>query len=699
MDESKEEPRNLSELHEHWTQEFASATEAFKIFHEKGDKVVDKFLDRSSAGEDEQLRLSKLNLFHSNVTTLTAMLYGNTPKAEVSRTFADPKDDVARVAAEIITRMINQDIEQAGQDQISVLQNVLQDRLLPGVGSARVRYEHKSESKTTPAILDDSGNEVAPAINEDIITDEWVDIDYIHWKDLLWSPARTYSEIRWKAYRSYLSKENFTKRFGEEKVKLVSFTSKGNLHDDKTVGQKGPVNPEVEVWEIWDKTKREVLWFVKGSKEVLDVLPDTLELDSFFPDPPPLIANATTSKFMPKSDYEISQDLYREIDYLQTRISILTEACKLVGVYDKANEGIKRLFKEGFENDLIPIDNWASFSEKGGLEGAISWVPLEEVVNTISVLTDKQNEKIQQLYQITGMSDILRGASQPYEAAATSKEKVKYASIRVQALQDEFARFASDLQSLKMEIIQKHFQPYCILQQSNIMATEDAQYAQDAVALLKDREKAAWKIRIRPETLAMADYAQIKADRMEYINGLAMFMQSAAPLAEMDKSIVPTLLKLLQWGLAGFKGSSEVEGVLDAAIDEFTKKAQQPEQPKPDPAMEKAKIDIQKTQMEMQQSKEEHEANMQMQQQKYQMEMEQSQQEFQLKISEMQQKFALEMKILVGELKASIIEKQMNVKEQQTISNINQEEKTHAAAVQMVSDREKASRDSAGDDK
>src|SRR5438874_283159 len=100
---------------------------------------------------------------------------------------------------------------------------------------------------------------------------------------------------------------------------------------------------------------------------------------------------------MPKSDFMIAQDLYRDIDKLQTRISLLTDAAKLVGVYDKQAEGVKRIFTEGIENDLIAVDNWAMFAEKGGLKGVIDWVPLDMVVNAIEILTSKQQEKIQQL--------------------------------------------------------------------------------------------------------------------------------------------------------------------------------------------------------------------------------------------------------------------------------------------------------------
>jgi hypothetical protein len=695
-------PNTPAGQYKRWNAEFAAAGPAIKKWQKEGDKVVRQYLGKGDNSPDEggvaEINY-KLNLFHSNVTTLMSMLYGNTPKVEVDRSFGDSEDDVARVASEISSRILNQDIQDPGATCVSVLRQALEDRLLPGMGSARCKYDYKSKTVLTPAILDpETGEELAPEVEEEQVTDEWVDILYTHWKDIKWSPARTYEELRWKAYRSYLDEEALIKRFGEEVAEDIPMGAKGKFSPSDTDSKDGEeqANPQAEVWEIWSKTDKKVYWYVEGYSKILEVEDDPLELDQFWPDPPPMIANATTSKWMPRSDYAIAQDLYTQINELETRISMLTRACKLVGVYDKKQEGIKRVFNEAIENDLIPVDNWAAFAEAGGVKGVIDWIPIDMVAEVINQLSLKQESKIQQLYEVTGMSDILRGAAQKYEAAATSKAKDKFASIRVQALQDEFARFAGDLQAIKLEIMQKHFEPYCFLQQSNIENTVDAQFAQPAIELLKDPEAARWRVKVRPESLAMADYAQMKADRVEFITGLSTFMQSAAPLVQLDKKIVPTLLRLLQWGLAGFKGSNQIEGVMDEAIRIFTEQAKQPEQPKPDPQMEKIKA-------EMEMAREEHQAKMQQQEQKAMADMaemqqksnleqekiraqiEQDKREFELRMAEMQQEFKLEMSKLIMELKATKAQQDIQVQGQAQSAAIGIQEKEHAAQVQMES--------------
>lgn len=627
-----------------WEMEISAAKKWLKNWHKQSGKVVDRFLDERQKDNVDDLS-TKLNLFNANIITLQSMLYGRMPKVEVDRRFADQDDDVARVAGQILQRILNTDIESAGEDYSHVLRTALGDRLLVGFGTARVKYDFEEEEIEVPAQRDPiTGQELAPAYTEIQIKDEWVDTVYTYWKDILWSPCRTFEEMRWRAYRAYLTRDELITRFGEELGKLIPLNSKGPVHDkNRDSAREKDIWDQAEVWEIWDKTNKKVFWFVEGYERILDMKEDPLKLDSFFPEPPPMMANITSSKYLPKSDYVIAQDLYTQIDILETRITLLTAACKAVGVYDKANDGIQRVLMEGVENQLIPVDNWAAFAEKGGLKGVVDWVPIEQIANVITILSDKQDRLINQLYQVTGMADILRGAASQAGVSATEQAiKAKFASIRVQALQDEFARFASDLQRLKAEIIAKHYQTYCILQQSNIEATPDAPMAESAIELIKNPNVSRWKIQVKPETLAMVDYAQLKQDRVEYINALATFLQSAAPLLEMEPAAAPFLMQLMKWGLAGFKGSNEIEGVVDQAIAAFEKSKQQGGQQKPDPEQIKAQAEIQKAQLAMQKAQ----MDMQRDQQRHQLEMQQMQMEFQFKMTEMQTKHQLEMEKL-----------------------------------------------------
>lgn len=615
-----------------WAAEIGYAKTKFDEFHTKGEAVDSAFKDDRKKSEQTG---SRLNLFNANTVTLSSMLYGKTPKVDVDRTYADAMDDIARVSGEMLTRILNADIEEEGENYSEVMRNCLQDRLLPGLCAARVRYDADLKTENIPAITGGDGTVLAPAITRDVVTDEWTDTIYVHWKDVLWSPCRYWSEVRWVAFRSYLTEEQLIKRFKsaemtEEILKTVPMNSKSPLDP---AGSKSEIWCKAEVWEIWDKETKKVDWWVEGYDKTLDHKDPPTKHAAFFPMPRPMMANCTTTELIPLPDYYLAQDLYIEIDELQARISSLTEACKLVGVYDKKSEGLKRMLSEGCENELIPVDNWAAFAEKGGLKGVVDWLPLDMVVKAIDVLTVKQGEKISQLYQVTGMSDILRGAGDPRASATQEGLKAKFASVRIQALQDEFARFASDVQKLKYEIIVNHFSPETIVKASNILNTPDAQFSQPAVELIKNPEQAMWRITIAPESLAMVDFAQLQQERSAYLTALATFLQSAYPVAEKFPESAPAMIELLKWGLAGFKGSRQIEGVLDKAVAGILQ-SQTKGAKKPDPEQQKMQAEMKMRQAESQQK------------------IQQSQQKHQFDMQALLLKFKLEMKKLMAEIKS-----------------------------------------------
>lgn len=563
----KDTPR---QWHKYWSKEKEAAERRQKTFRSQGNKVVSRFLDERKNLQGSSNPIRKLNLFYVNVTTLMSMLYGSTPKIEVSREHQDPDDDMARVASVLYQRILDADVASSGNDLPTILRAVLQDRLLPGLGVARVRYEVETEE-----FLDAEGQEMSE------MTAEWCDIDYVHWQDFLWGWGRTWSEIPWVGFRAYLDKDQVKARFGEDVAKDLSYEYKQVDADEDSSGD-GDTRENIaktEVWEFWHKEQRKVFWYSCDTEKVLESKDDPLGLDGFFPCPMPLVANCTTSLYMPTADFVMAQDLYNEIDELTTRIYHLTRAIKVVGVYDSSAEGVKRMLTEGSENQLIPVENWAMFAEKGGLKGVVDWFPVEDVVNTLQVLKGTLDSTIELLYQITGMSDILRGANtDQYTSDGTQQLKAKFGSVRVQSLQDEFARFASDLSALKTEVVSKHFEAESIAQQSNaqFMPLADQQLVPPALQLMKE-PGIKWRVNIRPESIAMVDYAQLKSERTEFLTAISTYLQSAQAVVQAVPGSLPILLEMLKWGMAGFKGANYLEGTMDQAI-EMSKKAPPPEQ-------------------------------------------------------------------------------------------------------------------------
>jgi hypothetical protein len=590
-------------LAKRWQREMEASHKDAEKWQQKAEKIVKRYLGRAVGRAADSDGRARLNLFTANTNTILSIMYGKVPRVSVDRKWSDQDDDVARVASVIMERMLNEDVENPDDCYSETLYEALQDRLVPGMGVGRVRYDAKFESQEMPPIIGADGTEVAPGYTKDVKVSESCPIEYVHWKDFRWSPARTWKEVRWVAFRAMMTKDAGLERFGEI-FNSVPMKSPQQQKNASTLDVKDPWERAC-VWEIWDKERKQVVWYVEGFDQTLDVRDDPLTLPGFYPCGKPLHATMSTSHFMPFPDYEQAQDLYGSIDVLETRIDWLVKACKLVGVYDKSSIGIQRMFNESSETELIPVDNWAMFAEKGGIKGQIDWLPTEQVANTISILVQQRNDKIQLLYQATGLSDILRGQSEGGATATEQAIKARYASTRIQSLQDQFAKFATELQSLKAHIIVTQYDDQTIIERSNIMATPDAQFAQQAIQLLRSRFRD-YRVLVRPEDLAIQDYATLKQERSEALGALSQFLPQMNEMAQTIPGSLPYLLELLKWGLQGFRGINTIEGVLDQAIE--TVKQQPPQEEGPDPAEEakaqaetqKAAADVQKSQLGVQ---------------------------------------------------------------------------------------------------
>ena len=681
-----------------WSKEKEASDKRLSKFIKQGNTVVARFLDERTGEyalrDGNNTIPSRLNLFWRNITTQQNMLYGNTPTIDVSREHHDPDDDIARVACLLYQRILQSDVESSGEDLPTALKAALQDRLLPGLGFCRVRYTMSTTQQVVTNPLTGATEETEQLEYEN------APADYVNWQDFRWGWARTWSEVPWLGFRSWLDKEESTKRFGEKIAANLEYKNQLPTGDEKNAegifsdsDQKNNVQ-KAEIWEFWCKKTKKVYWWSQGCDVILDMKDDPLGLDGFWPGPRPMMANLTTSNLIPTADYIFSQDLYAEIDVLQSRISTITRAIKVIGVYDKnSSDSVGRMLQEGTENQLIPVDNWAMFGEKGGLQGVIQWFPVQEVVQTLEVLQGIQQRTIQQLYEITGMSDLLRGGdTDQYTSDGTNKLKAKFGSINIQALQDDFARFASDLEALKAEVISKHYSPQSIVGQSNAAYLPEVDRPKVPAALeLMQSPDIKWRVNIRPESIAMIDYAQLKSERTEYLTAIATYLQSATSMATAVPESLPLLLEFMKFGMVGFKGSNYMEGILDQAID-LAKKMPPKQDEK---GQEQQQLIQMQIQGELQKIQAKTQADLQTTQAKSQAELMKVQMDNQANLAEIQAKGQADLTKIVEDLKADLtvirakLDGDLAREEAQSTFAVAEEEVRHADSLtEMAVDHE-----------
>lgn len=555
-----------------WGTEIEASKQELEKFHNESDRILNRYLDkRDNWGKEE----SRVNLFWSTMKVMLSMLYARPPKADVSRTYQDSDDDQARVAGTILQRLLNKSFDDNVSPWDAAVRKGIEDWLVVGLGQIWLRYEVETEE--VAETFDPMTGQVIPASER--IVDEDACVDYIHHNDFFWSPARTWDEVRWVARRVYMTKDQLKARFGEEIAKIVPMKRASLSATDQS--PKHDPWARAEIFEIWCKENRKVYWYCNGSEVILDVKDDPLELDGFFPCPRPLAANVTSSNFMPRADYIFAQDQFNELDEINTRITWLTRAAKVIGVYDKSADGIQRMFSQATENQLIPVDNWAMFSEAGGIKGKVDWVPIDQVVNAINHLRQYRQDKTQQIYEVLGVSDIMRGSSNANETATAQKIKSQFGSTRIQLLQFYIAEWISEGLRIKAEIICKHWQPETIVRRSNIERTPDTQFIGPAIQLLKDEKIAQYRIHVEADSMAALDWAEERDAAVQFMSGLGAFISQVGPMAQQVPEAGPYLMRMMQWAVSKFRVSTEIESILDQAVAGMQQQLMAPKQPPP----------------------------------------------------------------------------------------------------------------------
>jgi len=576
----------------------------FKKWEARAQKIIKRYRDDNRSQNTNET--AKFNILWSNVQTLIPAVYARLPKADVSRRFGD-NDQVGRVASLLIERALDFEIEHY-PDFRSTMKHAVEDRFLGGRGTSWVRYEPHVQAVGMP----EDGLEITEDIDEpeannqslageeplEEIEYECAPVDYVHWKDFGHSVARTWEEVtavwRWV----YMTREALVERFGEEVGNKIPFDAGPDTL--KQYGQSTKEHTRAKICEYWDKETGKVYWFSKSMPNIIDERDDPLELEGFFPCPRPLYATVTSDTLVPVPDFVLYQDQANELDILSDRIDGLVKALRVRGVYDASQPALQRLMTEGENNALLPVDTWMAFGEKGGLKGAIDFLPIDMIAATLIQCYQARTEIKNQIYEITGLSDIIRGSSFASETATAQQIKGQYASIRLRAMQEDVALFATGLLRLKAQVICTKFTPETILMYAaaNQMQPDDQQLIPQALALLKDKPLRNFRIDVAADSLVQLDEQKMKQERGEFLQAFGSFLREALPLGQQAPEMIPMIGELLKFGVTAFKGARQIEGAIDQSINRLVNKPAA--QPQPDPEMLKMQADQQMAQAKMQ---------------------------------------------------------------------------------------------------
>ena len=598
-----------------WLLELKLADKREKDWRLESEKVLNRYRQKDA-------KRHSFNILWSNTETLRPAVYNSLPQPDVRRRYKD-NDPLGKAVAEVLKRSLSYGTDTSDFDGV-IVKSVL-DMLLPGRGVARVRYVPtlntiESEASEDGEALEGETEEVAW---------EQAPIEHVQWDDYRQGPGKTWDEVEWIGFRHKLKRKELCEKFGDEIGEAINMDSS----DDEDVSQERDEKVRdafktAEVWEIWDREEKQVLFVCSGYKEApCKVLDDPLNLQGFYPTPKPLYAIEDASSTVPVPLFKLYQEQAEELDRINGRINIVVKGIKVRGIFDATISELSELMR-GEDNDLIPAQNVTALLERGGLEKAIWMLPIEGMANVLKVLFEQRESAKQVIYEITGIADIIRGSSVATETATAQQIKDKWGSMRLKKMQFAVAQFIRDLLRLQAEIIGEKFSQQTLqtmtglkfpsliekqqammqYQQQAMMAQQQGQQPppqpnlppawEEIIQVLRDDAQRTFKVDVETDSTVAASVESDMAGLRDILQGVTQLIQGLGPAVQMGALPVEALKEIIMVVARRSKMGNAVEDALDQI-----KQPPPPQQPQDNSAQVaqiKAQADAQSQQAQQQ---------------------------------------------------------------------------------------------------
>ena len=444
-----------SDVVRYWLNEIGAARKREKDFRKEGQRVIDIY-------EGKKANTIPFNVLYSNTETMLPAVYSALPRPVVQRRFKD-EDPLGKAAAQAGQRglefMLDTNID--GYDTFDDgMKSAVLDGLLPGRGVTALKYDYEEGEMDAPEGAAEGEAEPTPFKKSELVC-----VDSISWNRVCFGYAKKWSKVPWASYECHIDREEAVRLFGEEKAALIQYTKGEETDneedrtdtndDDRNTGEK----KTALVYQIWDKAGGRKVRYISPqyADGFLKVEDDPLELTGFFNCPRPLQFIEKSNDLLPVALYCLYENQAEELNRITLRINRLVEACKARGVFDsELGDDIKNLF-EADDNQLVPADKASSLAAEKGLQNAIWFAPIDVIMAVLDRLYVAREACKAVIYEINGISDILRGSTKASETFGAQELKSQWGTMRLKPKQGEVQRYARDLLRMMLEIAASKF--------------------------------------------------------------------------------------------------------------------------------------------------------------------------------------------------------------------------------------------------
>lgn len=429
-----------------WLAEIRAAQKREKAWRDEAQKTLERYENRKNDA-------GTFNILWSNTETLRNAVYSQSPRPDVRQRWPK-KDALALAVAQVLDRALEYLIDVGNFDDAA--RKAVLDLLLPGRAVMRVRYE--------PEMVRQAGPD---GVFYDAVAAENVVFEPVGYKDFVHHDAPDWRRVEWCAFRHHVTRADAQELFPEYAEEL-SYTARTDGIEDNEQRQASTgseseehtdMDARAEVWEVWDRRGKSVVWVSRGIASALSRSEPPLVLADFFPVARPMYAIAQPGSLVPStlfSQYEVQAD---ELDVLTARIEATSRIIKWRGAYDKSlGAEVEDVLTSAQDGDLVPVDASSILLERGGFAGALWLFPVKDAVEVLKTLYESREATKQTIYEITGISDILRGVTDAGETATAQQIKAAWGSSRVDGYKREIQRFLADTLRIAAEVVAETYQ-------------------------------------------------------------------------------------------------------------------------------------------------------------------------------------------------------------------------------------------------
>lgn len=548
----------------------------------------------------------RFNILFSNTQLLKAHLTTNDPKPVIRTRFpkqvdSEPQRQLARVAGEIAERAAvhardSFDFKGAADDAAD-------KAVLFGRGVLRIKYE--------PEI------EVSPEGAEKIGAQS-INIESMGYDEFLCQNVKKWEKAGWVAFRHLMTKDNLREQFGEEYAESIPLNFKEEKEDKKE--ESKDKESFAEVWEIWDKTEKRVLFIAAGFKEIITEQEDPYGLKNFFPMPKPL-QFFEGGDLRPVPEFRLYSKIVKALEIICRRIDGLVDNIRSAALAAGADKDIIAKLSSSAENSVITVtDNLGRLLSQGGISSMIMEYPNEGKIKVLSTLESEKVQRLNEIYEITGIADIMRGQSDPSDTARAQEIKGKFGSLRLQARQSKVQEMIKGCFKIITELICEHYTPENLMAASSITLPTEAEKASAAamqgvdpaaggilkqpslesvMSTLRNELLRDYTIEVESTATVFEDDQKNKGERLDLFKSVSGMLREMMPFMQGNPEFISSIKAQILFTIDAFPQSRVLKEAFEESFAQWESRIKTPSPQQPSAEMVLAQAEDKKANAEM----------------------------------------------------------------------------------------------------